>query len=303
MFDHDNKKKQTKKNRGPSSHDGTGQQYELLAGPIFTIIYLPAGIPVAWLADRFHNKRSTILAIALFVWSLSCVLCGFSTEYWQVAVCRFILALAESACTPLAGSLISDRFPKETRATALGIYNWGIYTGFSLAQGAANVMTEYLSWRVVWWTFGFAGIFWVPFVLSIKSDVGVRKVTHQEDDRRRGNMGSINGSENNPYSENEIESGRQQQQQQQQQGESKVKILAYFLSSPSIILLFIASLIRNAGGYVWAYNTTQFFENVKGQSKLQIAEFMQWIPLIGGSMGAVLGGYVIFLCFSFILFC
>ena len=62
--------------------------------------------------------------------------------------------------------------------------------------------------------------------------------------------------------------------------------------SPGLVLLCIAGGIRNAGGYVWAYNTELFYEKEKDLSKAQIAAFMSWIPLVGGSLGAFLGGVV-----------
>ena len=177
---------------------------------------MPSGIPFGLLADKYGNRK-IFLASALAVWSASIVWTGFSQTYTEVLFARFLLGLAESACTPFAASLITDYFPKETRATALGIYNWGIYTGFSLAVGAANAMTDTAGWRTVWYaclslslsfffvivsiqlrfceihfffflfaftkriqsvcrnkkikyryTFGFAGLVWVFFVLSIK---------------------------------------------------------------------------------------------------------------------------------------
>jgi len=69
-------------------------------------------------------------------------------------------------------------------------------------------------------------------------------------------------------------------------------IVKYFVSTPSLIILLIASLIRNAGGYVWAYNAATFFENVDDQSGDQQAVYMQWIPLIGGCFGALFGGFI-----------
>ena len=62
--------------------------------------------------------------------------------------------------------------------------------------------------------------------------------------------------------------------------------------SPGLVLLCIAGGIRNAGGYVWAYNTELFYEKEKDLTKAEIATFMSWIPLVGGSLGAFLGGVV-----------
>ena len=59
---------------------------------------------------------------------------------------------------------------------------------------------------------------------------------------------------------------------------------------PGMFVLCIAGGIRNAGGYVWAYNTEIFFETF--YKKDTINRFMSWIPLVGGSLGAVVGGVI-----------
>lgn len=60
---------------------------------------------------------------------------------------------------------------------------------------------------------------------------------------------------------------------------------------PGMFVLLIAGGVRNAGGYVWAYNTELFFE-ASGYTADHIKSFMSWIPLVGGSIGAVVGGII-----------
>lgn len=56
---------------------------------------------------------------------------------------------------------------------------------------------------------------------------------------------------------------------------------------PSLLsFLFIA-----VGGYVWAYNTEPYFE-ASGHSKTAIGKYMSWIPLVGGSLGVLFGGFI-----------
>ncbi|PVD22103.1 hypothetical protein C0Q70_17907 [Pomacea canaliculata] len=62
-------------------------------------------------------------------------------------------------------------------------------------------------------------------------------------------------------------------------------------SQPSLILLCLGGSLRNAAGYVWAYNSQPYFEAV-GESKEQIGAFMSWVPLVGGSLGVILGGKI-----------
>jgi len=262
--------KEMQKSQGWGDGKGGGYQEDLLVGAVFTVVYLPSGIPAGFLADRFPAHKKSILAFFFALWSAATLMTGFTSEYWQVVLCRFVLAIGESACTPIAGSLISEHFSREARTTALGIYNWGIYTGYSLAYGAAQVLTEQTSWRTVWWVFGGGGLCWTLLVLALpKPRIPPRKNSGHIQKR---NKTSAEGAE--------------------AEKATVCSIITYFVSTPSLVILLMASLIRNAGGYVWAYNAADFFSNVDGQSGTQQAIYMQWIPLIGGCFGALLGGFV-----------
>ena len=83
-----------------------------------------------------------MLSGCLLVWTTCVLLTGFAQQYWQLAVLRFGVGLGEAGCTPFATSLLADHFPPELRATALGVYNWGIYFGYSLAYAVGNFITE-----------------------------------------------------------------------------------------------------------------------------------------------------------------
>ena len=66
-------------------------------------------------------------------------------------------------------------------------------------------------------------------------------------------------------------------------------IIKIFLS-PSLLILCLAGSIRNAGGYVWAYNTQPYFD--KYYPNVNLGYWMSWIPLVGGSVGVLLGGVI-----------
>ena len=46
-----------------------------------------------------------------------------------------------------------------------------------------------------------------------------------------------------------------------------------------------------AAGYVWAYNTQLYYQAI-GETTETIGSYMSWIPLLGGSIGVVLGGFI-----------
>ena len=70
----------------------------------------------------------------------------------------------------------------------------------------------------------------------------------------------------------------------------KMRLVIFTFIMPGMLTLCIAGSIRNAGGYVWAYNTQPFF-SLKFDDTV-IAAYMSVIPLVGGSIGAVVGGLI-----------
>ena len=155
-------------------------------------------------------------------------------------------------------------FLQELRGSALGVYYFGIYIGYSLAFAIGNGIDQTLGWRWVFYLSGIAGIVVAPIVLF----------TVREPDRN-----SIKTAKSNERKPVDKISSRQR----------FILLLITFLM-PGMAVLCIAGGIRNAGGYVWAYNTQIYFQ--KFYSREIISRFMSWIPLVGGSIGAVVGGVI-----------
>jgi len=93
-------------------------------------------------------------------------------------------------------------------------------------------------------------------------------------------------SQNNAFVEEGSTSDHVQETRCQRFG----KILKPFLA-PSLILAVLAGSIRNAAGYVFAYNTQPYFIGI-GETKEDIAEYMGWIPIVGGTLGVTVGGFI-----------
>lgn len=72
-------------------YNGQGLQYQIVAGPVFILVYTFMGIAVGFMADIYSRK--VMLAIALIWWSVMTILTGFVQEYWQLVILRFGLGL------------------------------------------------------------------------------------------------------------------------------------------------------------------------------------------------------------------
>lgn len=134
----------------------TDSQLGWLLGPAFVLFYTIAGIPLARLADM--TSRTQVVAVGLTLWSAMTAACGAAGSFTQLLLARFGVGVGEAAGTPPSHSLISDYFPPERRATALGIYGWGIFVGTGFGFALGGVLLEAFSWRTAFYVAGLAGL-------------------------------------------------------------------------------------------------------------------------------------------------
>jgi MFS family permease len=158
----------------------TDTQMGILMGLSFAVLYTLVGIPIGLMADRMNRKR--IISWGILVWSIMTVFCGVAGSYSLFFLARVGVGIGEAALSPAAYSIISDYFPKKKLATALSVYNMGIYlgSGLSILIGAAlrtmigkeNVILpligEVFSWQMIFFYIGFPGILLVFLVQTIK---------------------------------------------------------------------------------------------------------------------------------------
>jgi predicted MFS family arabinose efflux permease len=140
-------------------------QLGLLSGFSFALVYVTAGIPIAWLADR-ANRRN-IVAASLAFWSLMTAMSGLVQNYGQLLVARLGVGVGEAGGTPPAHSMISDYFPPSSRGTALSFYSMGIYIGVLFGFAAGGWIAENFGWRNAFFVIGIPGILYAFAVLWV----------------------------------------------------------------------------------------------------------------------------------------
>jgi MFS family permease len=138
----------------------TNTELGLLIGLAFAVFYTFVAIPIAWLADRFN--RVNILSIALATWSAFTALTGLANNFFQVALARMGVGIGEAGGSPPSHSIISDMYPKEERASALGVYSMGIPLGIMAAYfvtaSLMDVSDDQVNWRQIFIFLGLTGI-------------------------------------------------------------------------------------------------------------------------------------------------
>ena len=138
----------------------TNTELGLLIGLAFAVFYTFVAIPIAWLADRFN--RVNILSIALATWSAFTALTGLANNFVQVALARMGVGIGEAGGSPPSHSIISDMYPKEERASALGVYSMGIPLGIMAAYfvtaSLMDVSEDQVNWRQIFIFLDLTGI-------------------------------------------------------------------------------------------------------------------------------------------------
>jgi len=141
----------------------TNTQLGLLSGLLFAVFYTLVAIPIAWMADRY--SRVNIISIALATWSGFTALTGFAGNFMQIGLARMGVGIGEAGGSPPSHSIISDMYPKEERAGALGVYSMGIPFGIMAAYfitawiiGPSQGETTVVDWRKIFIFLGVTGV-------------------------------------------------------------------------------------------------------------------------------------------------
>jgi len=261
-------------------YSGQGWEYQILAGPAFIVVFTISGILMGFLADRVSRPR--LIAVSVFVFSLSLILMGLSTKYWQLVVLRMGIAAGEAALRPAGGSLIAEMFSAKHRGIANGIFSWGVYFGygFSFLFGIYLTQMNVLGhgWRATYVIAGLPGIVIAAALLLVQDprDVKEKEVVApiKAMTLRRLSYGFI----------------ERQDEVAKSSPKTYPKMVLAAFTQPSMLLLFVAAAVRHTAGYTWAHNNVSYFNHY--HQGREIGYWFMICAIVGGSVGVFVGGYI-----------
>ena len=144
----------------------TNSQLGLLTGIAFALLYATMGVPLARVADR--SSRIRLIGICFAGWSAMTVLCGFARNFTELFVARLGVGVGEAGCFPASHSIIADKFPKERRAFAIGIFQGGSSVGIAFGLFLVGFLGDRLGWRAALEAIGLAGLPVLLLLLTLK---------------------------------------------------------------------------------------------------------------------------------------
>lgn len=128
-----------------------------------------------WISGRIGRKRLLIVGVVGF--TLASMACGAAQSLNQIIVFRILQGICGASLVPLSQSLLLDTFPVEKHAKAMGIWGIGVMVAPILGPTVGGWLTEYYSWR---WVFYIN----VPFgILSLIGVIALAKESPRSKDR------------------------------------------------------------------------------------------------------------------------
>jgi len=131
-------------------------QLGLIGGPVFALLYVGLGVPLARLSDRAN--RVTIVALAISLWSVATAACGMAGSFVQLAAARMTVAVGEAAATAPSYALLADLYRKEQRASAIGIFTTGTSIGAAAGLSLGGWVGFTYGWRTAFLMIGLPGV-------------------------------------------------------------------------------------------------------------------------------------------------
>ena len=121
-----------------------------------TFVYAMMQIPAGYLSDRFGGKR--LFVIGILGTTVLALTFGLVTEYWQAVLNQAVSGVFRAFLFAPGIRLISAWFPPEKRATAMGLYLIGGFSGNIVIDLAGPLLVAQFDWRFPFLVFPPLGI-------------------------------------------------------------------------------------------------------------------------------------------------
>jgi DHA2 family multidrug resistance protein len=113
---------------------------------IANVIVIPM---TSFLAQTFGRKQYYIGSILLF--TAASVMCGFSTNLWELVVFRFFQGVGGGALLSTSQSILYDTFSVKDRPFASGIFSLGIIIGPSIGPVLGGFIVDNYHWQWIFY--------------------------------------------------------------------------------------------------------------------------------------------------------
>ena len=130
--------------------------------------------PVGWLATRFGIKKLLITCVTGF--TVASMLCGIAQNIEEIVLFRVLQGMFGAALVPLSQSVMLEIYPPERRGWAMSLWGMGVMIGPIMGPILGGWLTEYYSWR---W------VFFINLPFGIATALGLLAFMDETEGNRR----------------------------------------------------------------------------------------------------------------------
>ncbi len=126
-----------------------------------------------WLAGRFGIKYVFLISVGF---TLASALCGAATSLAELVIFRLLQGICGAALVPLSQAVLFQINPPERHAKAMSVWGMGVILGPILGPALGGYLTDYYSWR---W------VFYINLPFGVLASIGILIFIHETRHGRR----------------------------------------------------------------------------------------------------------------------
>ena len=142
------------------------QAVDLNVGMSAYLLTLALLIPASgWVSDRFGAR--SVFGLAIVIFTLASVLCGFSNSLWTFTAARILQGIGGAMMVPVGRLVVLRNTPKQDLIRAIAYITWPALAAPVLGPPVGGFLTAYATWRWIFFLnmpvglLALAGTFWL----------------------------------------------------------------------------------------------------------------------------------------------
>lgn len=245
----------------------TTEQYSWVVAA-FQLAYAAFQPVCGWLVDFWGVKLT--LALMAAAWSITCILHAGAGSWVQFAVLRFFMGATEAAASPSATKVLTQWFPRQESAVAVGWSGAGFSLGAMLAPPLIVAIQLHFGWQMAFVLPGAVGIVWAFFWYRLyDGPASSRLITAAE-------RTHILSGQTAPADRRALPAGQ---------------AFAAILRNKRFYGIALPAMLAEPAWQAMSFWVPMFLMRERGMDIKSIAMFA-WLPFLAADFGSVLGGYL-----------